>query len=83
MEKLWNDTQSDFKINLDIAQDSNENIKTTYRTNLASKNPPDLVFQGGRFFFGPGTSGATINPGGDAFTNLSEYTHYYAPGTNT
>jgi raffinose/stachyose/melibiose transport system substrate-binding protein len=42
--KQWNETQTDFKIDLQMSQDSNDNIKTTYKTNLASQNPPDIVF---------------------------------------
>ena len=41
--KTWNATH-DQKVKLTIAVDSNDNIKTTYRTNLASSHPPDMVF---------------------------------------
>lgn len=40
-----------FDIALDMTEDSNENIKTTYRTQLSSQNPPDIsfLFAGQRF----------------------------------
>src|SRR5689334_22360273 len=41
--KIWN-ASHDQKVKLSMSVDSNENIKTTYRTNLAGSNPPDMVF---------------------------------------
>ncbi len=40
-----------FDIALEVTEDSNENIKTTYRTQLSSQNPPDIsfLFAGQRF----------------------------------
>jgi raffinose/stachyose/melibiose transport system substrate-binding protein len=77
--KIWN-ASHDQKVKLSMSVDSNENIKTTYRTNLAGSNPPDMVFlfTGQRFIKDVADAGLVADL--SSYAKKYKWSERYSPG---